>query len=75
MRVWLKNLRTEKQMTLKELADKLDISESYCCAIETGTRQKSMDLTLIAGLSVVFGVPIAQIVEYELELIGATCTS
>lgn len=74
MREWLKSLRTEKQMTLKNVADKLDISESYYCAIENGTRQKSLDLTLVSGLSVALDVPIAQIVKSELEYC-ATCTS
>ena len=39
MRDWLKNLRIEKKLTMKELASKLGISESYYCAIENGERQ------------------------------------
>lgn len=65
MRDWLKNLRIEKKLTMKELASKLGISESYYCAIENGERQKNMDVTLLAGLSAALGVPIAKLVKAE----------
>ena len=35
MREWLRNARNERNLTLKELAEKLDISESYLSTIET----------------------------------------
>ena len=63
MREWLKTLRVEKGCTMKEMGDKLHISESYYCAIENGDRQKKMDVTLAAGLAEAFGVPIARIIE------------
>lgn len=65
MREWLKNSRNEKGLTMKELGAKLGISESYYCAIESGTRQKDMDLTLVAALSSVLGISVADIVIYE----------
>ena len=46
MREWLKTMRTEQGMTMKDLSRKLGISESYYCAIENGERQKRMDLML-----------------------------
>lgn len=67
MRVWLKNLRTEKQMTMKELGAKLGISESYYCAIENGERQKKMDLVLVSSLSSALGVSVSRIVRSEEE--------
>lgn len=67
MREWLRNLRTEKGMTMKELGKKLGISESYYCAIENGERQKKMDVVLVAGLSSALGVPMTCIAQYEAE--------
>lgn len=65
MRKWLKNLRTEKKLTQKELGAKLGISESYYCAIENGERQKNMDMILASGLSAALGVSVAKIVQME----------
>ena len=67
MREWLKNSRTEKKLTMKELGLKLGVSESYYCSIEAGTRQKKMDLTLVAALSSALDLPIAVIVQKESE--------
>ena len=66
MRKWLKEHRESNGYTMKELADKLDISESYYCAIENGSRQKRMDLALVAALSATLDIPISVIVQNEL---------
>ena len=68
MREWLKTLRTEKGLTMREMGTKLGISESYYCAIENGERQKKMDIVLIAGLSSALNVSVAKIVQYESEM-------
>ena len=65
MRSWLKEERAKKGLTQKQMAAALNISESYYCTIETGERQKKMDLTVVAGLSSVLGIPIAEIAELE----------
>lgn len=65
MRDWLKEQRKEKGLTAKEVGDKLNISESYYSLIESGQRQKKMDLTLVAKLSSVLEIPIDQIVANE----------
>lgn len=65
MREWMKEKRTEKGLTMRETAEKLDISEAYYSYIESGERQKNMDITLVAKLSVIFSLPIQQIVELE----------
>ena len=65
MREWLKNSRSDKGMTMKELGKKLGVSESYYCSIEAGTRQKKMDITLISGLAVALDLPVAEIVKME----------
>lgn len=51
MREWLKTLRTEKGMTMKEVGEKLGVSESYYCMIEAGERQKKLDMMVASGLS------------------------
>lgn len=65
MREWLRNSRNEKGLTMKELGAKLGISESYYCAIESGTRQKDMDLTLVAALSAALDMSVADIITHE----------
>lgn len=74
MREWLKKLRTEKQMTMKEMGTKLGISESYYCAVENGSRQKKMDIMLVSSLSDALGIPIADIVAYESEYLSASAS-
>lgn len=68
MRLWLKTAREKKELTMKMLADKLNISESYYCSIENGERQKKMDLSLAAKLSVALDMPIVEIIENELAM-------
>lgn len=68
MRVWLRELRNSKGLKMKELAERLGISESYYSAIESGERQKTMDLTLAAGLAVILEIPVADIVREEQAL-------
>jgi transcriptional regulator with XRE-family HTH domain len=65
MREWLLAERKKAGMTQLEVAKKLDISEAYYSYIESGDRQKKMDVTLVAKLSVVFGIPVSQIVDME----------
>lgn len=65
MRQWLKDLREKKGITQAQMGKKLDISEAYYSYIESGDRQKNLDLTLAAKLSVIFGISIQQIVEFE----------
>lgn len=68
MRNWLKKARCEAGLTMKQVGEKLGISESYYFAIENGIRQQKMDLFLAAGLSSIFKIPIAQITEWERDL-------
>jgi len=65
MREWLKKAREENGITMKTAADKLNISESYYCSIENGTRQKRMDISLASKISVLFDIPLATVVEME----------
>jgi len=65
MRGWLKDARLEKGLTMKQMGEKLNITESYYCTIESGERQKNMDISLVSGLSAILGIPIAKIAELE----------
>lgn len=65
MREWMRALRLERGYTMKEMGEKLHISESYYCAIENGERQKRMDVTVATGLAMAFGIPIARIIELD----------
>lgn len=68
MRDWLKESRLKNGLTMKELADKLSLSESYYNYIEKGMRQKDMDLSLAVGISNALGVPIKKILVEEEKL-------
>lgn len=65
MRGWLEKERAKAGLTQAELAKKLDLTESYYSRIESGERQKKMDVTLVAKLSAVLGIPIVDIIELE----------
>ena len=67
MRDWLAARRKEKGLTQLEVAKKLDISESYYFYIESGDRQKKMDVALASKLSVVLDLPVEQIIKLEAE--------
>lgn len=66
-REWMKKKREEKSMTMKEMAEKLDITEAYYSYIESGARQKVMDISLAAKLAEIFSLSIQQIVELEAQ--------
>lgn len=65
MREWLKKARLNKALTMKQVANKLCISESYYCAIEKGVRQRDMDLSLAEKLSQVLDISLKDILLAE----------
>lgn len=67
MREWLKTLRVENSLTMKDMGGKLGISESYYCAIENGERQKKMDMLLASSLATIFRIPVSEVVALETE--------
>lgn len=52
---------------MKELSERLGISEGYYCYIEQGVRQKKMDIVLIGGLSSALNIPMSEVVRQEAE--------
>lgn len=65
MRDWLKEKRTERGLTMAQVAERLDLTESYYSLVESGKRQQKMDIVLAAKLSTVLAFPIDQIIELE----------
>ena len=65
MRSWLKEAREARNIKMADMAQRLDISESYYCLIESGKRQQKMDITLSSRISQVLDIPLADIVSYE----------
>lgn len=66
-RLWMKKAREEAGYSMKQAAEKLDISESYYCEIENGNRQKSLDLSFAMRISSVFGLPVKDILDNEYQ--------
>lgn len=65
MRKYLYELRKSKNLSQKDMARKLDISESYYCQIEKGNRKQTLDLSLAIKISSVFNLDVNRIVELE----------
>lgn len=65
MRDYLKQLREDRGLSMQDLADKLDISRQYYQMIESGERQKKMDITLVRGIATALNVSLESIIEEE----------
>lgn len=65
MREYLKELRQKHRMTQQDVAKKLGISTQYYQLLESGKRQKKLDLTVAAKLSTIFGVTADFIISSE----------
>lgn len=67
MRVWLKKLREERGMSQAETAELLGIAPNSLSMIESGERQKKMSLDLAQKISILFDIPIDEILKNESE--------
>lgn len=65
MREYLIEAREKAGITQQDVANRIGISRQYYQMVETGKRQKRMDLSLAGVLSVVLNIPIAEIVQRE----------
>jgi len=65
MRDYLKALRKEKGWSQLEAAKAFNISATYYLYIETGERQKDMDITTIEKIATVFNKSVTSIIELE----------
>lgn len=68
MREYLKQLRTDRNMTMQDVADAFGITRQYYEMIESGERQRKMDFTLVTKISALFGISMERIAEYEQEI-------
>jgi len=55
-------------MTQEKVAHKLNVSRAYYTRIESGERQKDLDLSLVLKLSKIFNVPVKYIIAEERKL-------
>lgn len=67
MRKYLKELRDKKEISQKQTANILGISQNYYSMIENGERQKDLDLSLVTKLAELFDVSVEWIAEQEKE--------
>lgn len=67
-RKYLIDLRTQRNESQQDVADGIGFSRQYYSMIEDGSRQKRMDVALIALLANHFGVTVGEIVEAEQRL-------
>lgn len=65
VREYLIEAREKAGLTQQDVANRIGISRQYYQMVETGERQKRMDLSLAGVLSVVLNIPIAEIVQKE----------
>ena len=65
VREYLKKLRLKKKMTKQAVADFLGISQNYYTYIESGERQKSLDLAYASKLAELFNVSVDWIAKQE----------
>jgi len=62
----LRVLRERNDMTMRKLADELDLSHAYIYKLETGQRKPNAEL--LVKLSRLFGVSVDVLVKDELEV-------
>lgn len=67
MREWLRNIRSEKQLTQLEMSRKMGISESYYNLIESGARQINMNISTISKLASALDISVNEIVNHEID--------
>lgn len=65
MRDWMIDARKNANLTQSQIASQLGISEGYYSYIESGERQKKMDITFAVKLAEVLGLPIQTVIDYE----------
>lgn len=65
MRDWLRTARTEKGLTMGEMAKAIGISETYYSRIENGERQRKMDIRLVSKLCKILDISIEEIIAKE----------
>lgn len=65
VREYLIEAREKAGLTQQDVANRIGISRQYYQMVETGERQKRMDLSLAGGLSAILNIPITEIAQKE----------
>lgn len=65
MREWLKEKRQAAGLTMAQMAEKIGVTESAYSKIESGERQKRMDIEIARLLASAFGVTVDEIATFE----------
>lgn len=65
MREWLKEKRQAAGLTMAQMAEKIGVTESSYSKIESGERQKRMDIEIARLLASAFGVTVDDIATFE----------
>ena len=67
MREYLIQARTKAGLTQAQAAKKLLISQNYLSDIETGKRQKDLELNVLKGCAKTYGIPLDALIRGESE--------
>lgn len=70
MREYLKNMRIQKKATQDDVAAALNMSQNHYSQIESGIKQKDMNLSLLIKLSGYFEVDLDYLIEQEKALVS-----
>jgi DNA-binding XRE family transcriptional regulator len=65
LRDYLVKLRNERNETQQNVADAVGLSRQYYAMIESGNRQKKMDIILATSLATHFGITLAEMIALE----------
>ena len=65
MRQYLVSLRNEHGYSQQDVADRLNISRQYYQMIETGERQKKMDISLASSIATLYGISVMDVENFE----------
>ena len=68
MRRYLIELRNEHGYSQQYVADKLNISRQYYQMIESGERQKKMDISLASSIATLYGISVMDVEKFEKEI-------
>jgi|LGOV01.1.fsa_nt_gb transcriptional regulator with XRE-family HTH domain len=71
MREYLQKLRQDKDLTQRDMAEKLCISESYYNLIENGSRQGVLRSDMLVKLASVLGLTVEDLLTLESHRKGA----
>lgn len=70
-RRWLRSLRNEKELTLRELGDRIGMSEGNMANIEAGRRRISgLDVSMLTKIATATGTRVSNLLEAEARWIG-----